>query len=394
MSFVEDFDKMPEGEQETDSREQVNARECGVHSGGFEKSKSNQQNATYKAVLTTGETNGRRISQYRRHNNNSGRHRRKGVRCNATVGRLCCYIREEWRQAFLARTEEEIDKVAKDTNKEISRVKDFLASRTKKAPSIGSASSEIDFEDEKAPKPSKTHELPVSRADRNLERTRLPKFNGDKTKFEYFWATFESIVDETDEPTKYKMIRLKSCLEGKAEEAISKLGFSERAYNEANNTLKRRFGGERRQLQNYLEDVKNIKPLREGSIQELEKFADIFVSIIVALREHNHSSELEPGSLLFSLVVEKIPKTMLSRYFCWPSENHRLELLETLRDWIPEESEYQVKATESIDGLGAKAKHKEDDRRKNRTFTTSRGRRKEASEFFVKEVMGYGRVSS
>ena len=109
---------------------------------------------------------------------------------------------------------------------------------------------------------------------RNLERIRLPKFNGDKTKFEYFWATFESIVDETDEPAKYKMIRLKSCLEGKAEEAISKLGFSEDAYREAKNTLKRRFGGERRQLQNYLEDVKKIKPLQEGSIQELEKFAD------------------------------------------------------------------------------------------------------------------------
>jgi len=53
----------------------------------------------------------------------------------------------------LARTEEEIDKVAKDTEKEISKVKDFLASRTKKAPS---ASSEIDFENEKAPKPKKT----------------------------------------------------------------------------------------------------------------------------------------------------------------------------------------------------------------------------------------------
>ena len=87
----------------------------------------------------------------------------------------------------LARTEEEIDKVAKDTDKEISRVKGFLASRTKKALSIGSASSEIDFEDEKAPKPKKTYELPVSRVDRNLERIRLPKFNGDKTKFEYFW---------------------------------------------------------------------------------------------------------------------------------------------------------------------------------------------------------------
>ena len=203
----------------------------------------------------------------------------------------------------LARTEEEIDKVAKDTDKEISRVKDFLTSRTKKAPSIGSASSEIDFEDEKAPKPKKTHELPVSRVDRNLERIRLPKFNGDKTKFEYFWATFESIVDETDEPAKYKMIQLKSCLEGKAEEAISNLGFSEEAYKEAKNTLKRRFGGERRQLQNYLEDVKKIKPLQEGSIQELEKFSDILVSVIVTLRVHNRSSELEPVVVSSSLLL-------------------------------------------------------------------------------------------
>ena len=44
---------------------------------------------------------------------------------------------------------------------------------------------------------------------------------------------------------------MKACLQGKAEESISKLGFSEEAYEEAKNTLKRRFGGERRQLQNY-----------------------------------------------------------------------------------------------------------------------------------------------
>ena len=48
----------------------------------------------------------------------------------------------------LASTKEEIDKIAKDTDKDISRGKVFLASRTKKAPPIGSASFEIDFENE------------------------------------------------------------------------------------------------------------------------------------------------------------------------------------------------------------------------------------------------------
>ncbi|XP_068716862.1 uncharacterized protein [Montipora capricornis] len=229
--------------------------------------------------------------------------------------------------------------------------------------------------EEKAPKSNITGEVSVGQADKNLEWIKLPKFNGDKTKFENFWATFESIVDQTDEPAEYKMIRLKSCLEGKAEEAISRLGFSGEAYEEAKNTsVKRRFGGERRQLQNYLEEIKQIRPLQEGNIQELEKFADILVSRVITLRKHNRETELEPGSLLFSLVVEKIRKTMVSRYFRWASENHRLESLQTLLDWMVEESKYQIKATERIEWLVAKGKQREDDRRKTRAFSTLRVR--------------------
>jgi len=125
---------------------------------------------------------------------------------------------------------------------------------------------------------------------RNLKKFWLPKFNGDKTKCEFFRAPFESIVDEADEPAKYMMIRLKNYLVRKAEEAISKFGFSEEAYKEAKNTLKRRFG-----VESYLEHVKKIKPLQEF----------VLVSIIVTLREHNRSSELEHGNLLFSLLRRK-----------------------------------------------------------------------------------------
>ena len=56
---------------------------------------------------------------------------------------------------------------------------------------------------------------------------KLPTFSGDKTKFEYFWTAFQSIVGDSDELAKYKMIRLKACLQEKAEESISKLGFLE-----------------------------------------------------------------------------------------------------------------------------------------------------------------------
>ena len=72
------------------------------------------------------------VIKYRGHNEYFRTHGRKGVGCDTTVGRLSRYIREEWHKQNLARTEEEIDKVAKGTDKEISRVKDFLALRTKK----------------------------------------------------------------------------------------------------------------------------------------------------------------------------------------------------------------------------------------------------------------------
>ena len=63
---------------------------------------------------------------------------------------------------------------------------------------------------------------------------------------------------------------------------------------------------------------------------------------------------------------------MLSRFYRWVKESGRPESIETLRDWITEESEYQVKAVETVEGLhGGKGKPKEDVRKRwNRTFTT------------------------
>lgn len=169
------------------------------------------------------------------------------------------------------RSNDEIDKIIEATDKEIASVKDFLSSSSRE-PSSTIPDKHVEAKQqelppleynlppknpEATPKPffSESKQPPSSSADRKLERIKLLTFSGDKTKFEYFWTAFESIVDDSDEPAKYKMIRLKACLQGKAEESISKLGFSEEEYEEAKNTLKRRFGGERRKLQNYLEEV-------------------------------------------------------------------------------------------------------------------------------------------
>ena len=112
-----------------------------------------------------------------------------------------------------------------------------------------------------------------------MERLQIPKFNGDKTKFEYFWAAFSTIVDDSNEPSKYKMIRLKSCLEDKAAEAIARRGFSKEAYEEAKKTLKRKFGGGRRQIQNYLDELRNMPSLRERNLEDVEKFTDHWLAL-------------------------------------------------------------------------------------------------------------------
>jgi len=55
---------------------------------------------------------------------------------------------------------------------------------------------------------------------RFLKPLKVLTFNGDKQKFDDFWALFASLVDESAEPANLKMARLLQCLTGNALEAI------------------------------------------------------------------------------------------------------------------------------------------------------------------------------
>ena len=77
----------------------------------------------------------------------------------------------------------------------------------------------------------------------NLERITVPKFNGDKTKFERFWTAFSNCVDKGCESSEIKMLRLESCLLGKAADTLEGLDYSETACVTAKMRLQRKFGG-------------------------------------------------------------------------------------------------------------------------------------------------------
>ena len=74
----------------------------------------------------------------------------------------------------------------------------------------------------------------------------------------------------------FKMLRLEACLGGggEAAETIKGLGYTQVAYEAAKKRLVRKYGGNRRQIQSQLDELKRIKPLKEDDVKELEKFVD------------------------------------------------------------------------------------------------------------------------
>ncbi|XP_044178308.1 uncharacterized protein LOC122960283 [Acropora millepora] len=103
--------------------------------------------------------------------------------------------------------------------------------------------------------------------DRNrfLEPLRIPTFDGDKRKFEDFWVLFRSLVDESTEPSNLKMARLRQCLTGNALEAIRGLGVTAPEYEEAKEILKSKYGGARRLLRAYMDQLEQMPLIRSNT---------------------------------------------------------------------------------------------------------------------------------
>ena len=146
-----------------------------------------------------------------------------------------------------------------------------------------------------------------SHNDRNwyLKPLKAPTFNGDKRKFEDFWALFTSLVDESTEPVNLKMARLRQCLTGNALEAIRGLGVPVHEYEEAKEILKTKYGGTRRLLRAYLDQLEQAPPIRSNDIHALEKFVDLVRITVVKLQAERRDGELEDGTL-HSMLVKKV----------------------------------------------------------------------------------------
>ena len=202
---------------------------------------------------------------------------------------------------------------------------------------------------------------------KQLKRVTIPVFSGDKKTYQNWKAAFMACVDQAPATAEYKLLQLRQCLAGDALKAIESLGHSATAYQTAKERLDRKFGGQRRQIALYLEDIDNFRPIRPGNPKDIEKFADLLDVAIVNLKEANRLEELQDG-LLYMKLQKKLPATMLAAYHRWIFENRKKESVEVLREWAIQESEFQIRALETIQGMNFEKHENRLTRGNQRTF--------------------------
>ena len=189
---------------------------------------------------------------------------------------------------------------------------------------------------------------------RQLKRVEIPVFHGDKRTYQSWKAAFLACIDNAPATPEYKLLQLRQYVSGEALQTIESLGHSATAYEAAKERLERKYGGRRRQIAVYLEDLDNFKQVRTGNARDLEKLADLLDIAIINLKEAGHFHELGDGSL-YNKLQRKLSESMLARYHRWVFENSITEGVDTLRKWVIQEAEFQTIAAETMHGLTGKS---------------------------------------
>ena len=113
---------------------------------------------------------------------------------------------------------------------------------------------------------------------RQLKRVTIPLFSGDKRTYQNWKAAFMACIDTAPATAEYKLLQLRQCLTGEALKVIKSLGYSTTAYEAAKDRLERKFGGKRRQIALYLEEIDSFRPVRYGNAKDLENMLICWIS--------------------------------------------------------------------------------------------------------------------
>ena len=122
---------------------------------------------------------------------------------------------------------------------------------------------------------------------KQLKRVQIPTFSGNKRNYQSWKAAFLACIDSAPATGEYKLLQLRHYLSGEALNVIENLGHSSTAYEAAKEQLERKYGGRRRQIAMYIEELEQFKQIKSGNARDLDKFADLLDIAIINLKEAN-----------------------------------------------------------------------------------------------------------
>ena len=92
-----------------------------------------------------------------------------------------------------------------------------------------------------------------------LKRVQITVFSDDKRAYHSWEVAFLECINSAPTTGEYKLLQLRQYLSGEALTMIDNLGHSGAAYEAAKERLERKFGGMRRQISIYIEELENFR---------------------------------------------------------------------------------------------------------------------------------------
>lgn len=186
---------------------------------------------------------------------------------------------------------------------------------------------------------------------RQLKRVSIPVFSGKVSQYDFWKSAFSSCVDDTKATPEYKFLQLKQYLAGEALAAIDGLGHSPMAYEAAKERLERKYGGKRRTIHRFYEEIEQFPTIKYENAKMINKFADLLDITIINMKSVTKTEDMNSGFMYLQL-VKKLPQPMITRYERWRYESDKEETVEVLKEWVLKEAEFVNIAFETKCGLG------------------------------------------
>ena len=92
-------------------------------------------------------------------------------------------------------------------------------------------------------------------------------------------------------------------------------------------------------------------PICSGNVRDVEKLSDLLDVIVLNLTEAGREEELG-NERLYTKVQKKMGESVLADYRRWLFNKHKLETVQSMRQWLIRETEFLTIAAEAIKGLG------------------------------------------